>query len=578
MDPYFIGAAEDANMQGRLMGILLGGFQLLIILIKGANYNIATCPYTTDLDHLLIGILHTMETKEDLSEGQNENGIDYKGAKSSDCKDETGSAEKPPRYNENEASTYHKGKYSQKLPMFTSAHTSGSKILSNGHADKSHVLNDNGVPGNEGASHFGQGDTVVNYFAAIRNGDNEAVRELLEAGVVNTSTSEHGLTPLLATIEKGHISTTRLLLEAGADPNAYGVVCEVYRTSASHRVIIHVARENRERWEVSMPMWRKLFDVQRTPLQYAAEKGNLPIVKLLMESYHADDALVAPDGELALRLASANGHREIVDYLPPRRGGGFRRWKTKHSDAMRRAKRAVKGIYGFCAIVFFEIPKFFVWALPKHVVVLPVVRRVRWLRAHSAELPRLVADGVKRFWCWLKQLPRAVWGVLKEVPGLLNELGKFVLTTIKGVPKATKIALLWMWDGFKTLGAAVGNVFGRLFSLLHTAAVAIWTFFRNITLRNIWDGFVAFIRALVVDGPKKLWGWMRRFKDVVTDMLGALWGVIGKFLGWVLWGIGKSVVAAFTYLPRKLWEILASVLNSVGYGAKEVMIWINPKR
>jgi hypothetical protein len=42
--------------------------------------------------------------------------------------------------------------------------------------------------------------------------------------------------------------------------------------------------------------------------------GNLVIVKILMEEYHCDDGLVASDGQIALRLAAQNGHREVVDF------------------------------------------------------------------------------------------------------------------------------------------------------------------------------------------------------------------------------------------------------------------------
>jgi hypothetical protein len=58
---------------------------------------------------------------------------------------------------------------------------------------------------------------------------------------------------------------------------------------------------------------------------FASSIGSLPIVKLLFEApYSAHDALVAPDGQIALRLASTTaGHRTIVEYLPARRVGGL---------------------------------------------------------------------------------------------------------------------------------------------------------------------------------------------------------------------------------------------------------------
>lgn len=109
---------------------------------------------------------------------------------------------------------------------------------------------------------------------------------------------------------------------------------------------------------------------------------------------------------------------------------------------------------------------------------------------------------------------------------------------------------------------------------MHTVVVAVGTFFRNVTLKDVWDGFVAFVRAVVVEGPKRLWLWMRKFGHTAIKMLDALWGWYGRLLGWIFW----ILIKALTYVPRKVWEILASMFRSVGYGCKEVLIWINPKR
>jgi predicted metal-binding membrane protein len=77
----------------------------------------------------------------------------------------------------------------------------------------------------------------------------------------------------------------------------------------------------------------------------AASIGSLPIVKLLFEPpYSANDALVAPDGQIALRLAAENDHRAIVDYLPSRRAGGYLRFKTHHARSIERIKNALHQI------------------------------------------------------------------------------------------------------------------------------------------------------------------------------------------------------------------------------------------
>ncbi|KAI0483687.1 hypothetical protein F4859DRAFT_529026 [Xylaria cf. heliscus] len=384
-------------------------------------------------------------------------------------------------------------------------------------------------------------DIRQDYFTAIREQNHELIHDLLAAQTVTPETTNYeGQTPLLAAVESGHIETTRLLLSAGADANAYGVA----------------GRAPGKRGRAGAQIFR-------TPLQLAAAKGNLPTVKLLMEDYGADDALVAPDGELALRLASAAGHRDVVAYLPARRGGGFRRWKGRHAVAMRRAARAGKALY--------EAGRFFVWTLPKHAVVLPVVRWLRWLHAHHAELVSIVTDA-------LKKLPGRVWRFLKWIPPLVKELGEILrdtaVATVKGIPKAAKTVASWVWNGVVVFVGVVWWGVDRLFSFLHTAAVAVGTFFKSATLRNVWDGFVAFLHAVFVEGPGRVWVWMRKFGGVAVDGLIAMWGWVGEALGWVFRGLVKAV----TYVPRKLWEILVSMARSIGYGGEEVMIWFNPKR
>ncbi|KAI1758045.1 hypothetical protein F4782DRAFT_9777 [Xylaria castorea] len=488
------------------------------------------------------------------------NAIAKQDEERSDDGDGTADTQNPPIYSENETSTYQKDDTTRPLLP----HNNGESFIfpNNGRAGYGAIAHD--WARYEPRNNRSNQDVTAGYFTAIKEGHHETITDLLETKAVTTETAnEDGLTPLLAAVDAGHIETVRLLLEAGADPNAYGVVAvggpRIYR-------------------QYSKTLWKMPPKIYRTPLQQAAAKGNLPVVRLLVETYHADDSLIAPDGELALRLASAHGHREIVAYLPARRGGGFRRWKTRHDVAMRRAKRAAEGVYEFVKFFAYSVPRFFVWSIPKHVVVLPVVRRVKWLHAHRAELPRLVADGLRRFWEGVKAFPRDAWDFLKRIPPFVKKLAVLIrdaiVATIKGIPKAARIAALWVWDGIRTLAGVIGRAFDRLFSFLHTALVAVGTFFRNVTLKDVRDGFVAFVHAVVVEGPRRLFHWMRKFQDIFIRMLKAMWGCIGEILGHLFW----YLVATLTYVPRKLWEILVSMLRSIGYGGKEVLIWINPKR
>ncbi|KAI0440914.1 hypothetical protein F4803DRAFT_444999 [Xylaria telfairii] len=476
-----------------------------------------------------------MSSENTLNDGGIANAVDAQNHEGrSSYSEGAADAEDLPRYSESETLTSQQDTAARQLPTHTSSE--GSRYQNDDSASSDPIAHEPAQ--NE------YRDIITEYFTAIREGNHGAITGHLETSAVTAETATpSGLTPLLAAIEAGHISTARLLLDAGADANAYGVV------------------------GITGGRGGKTGKIHRTPLQLAAARGNLPIVKLLMETYHADDALVAPDGELALRLAAANGHREIVAYLPARRGGGFKRWKARHEVAMRRARRAAHGIYEAGVFVGYRVPKFLLWSVPKHAVVLPVARWAKWLYTHRAELPRLVAAGLRRLWAGLKALP----GDVVELAKLLRDV---VVATVKGVPKALGILAKWVGKGLLILLGVVWLSFDRLFSLLHTVGVAVGTFFRKVTLKNVWDGFVAFVHAVVVEGPKRLWLWMRKFGSKAIEMLEAVWGWFGELLGWIFW----SLVKALTYVPRKLWEILASMLRSLGYGGKEVMIWINPKR
>lgn len=68
-----------------------------------------------------------------------------------------------------------------------------------------------------------------------------------------------------------------------------------------------------------------------------------------------------------------NGNRAIVAYLPPRRSGHFVRFKIRHAQNMARIEKALNGILLCIRIFFWDVPKFFMWNTPKHVVVVPIV-------------------------------------------------------------------------------------------------------------------------------------------------------------------------------------------------------------
>jgi hypothetical protein len=403
------------------------------------------------------------------------------------------------------------------------------------------------------------------YYDAISKADMHMVTALLESGMVTVETTDSAnMTPLLAAVKAGKIAVVRYLVNIGADVDALGVTAIYYRDP------------KRPRMKESRPVYQ-------TPLQYAAELGNLAIVKLLMEK-GADDSMVAPDGQIALRLAASNGHRDIVAYLPRRRGGGFKRWKVKHGTAMRRCKRAAHSLYEVGRFCVYEVPRFFVWTIPKNVLLMPIVRALKWLHEHRAEIPGMVADAMRKVWCGAKKAPGVVWQGLKKVPKFMKDLvsaiGKllrFCLAAtwklISRIPKATKIALVWLWEGMKKTGVAVGKTVVQLVSFLHTIGAAIANFFQRITIQDIFRGLAICLHAVFIDAPKAIWQWIYTFGEASMKVCKAMFGG----MSWLILELFKCIVAALVFVPRKLGEILVACGSSVRNGGKEVLVWIDPK-
>ncbi|CAF9908046.1 MAG: hypothetical protein HETSPECPRED_007972 [Heterodermia speciosa] len=351
------------------------------------------------------------------------------------------------------------------------------------------------------------------YFSAIQTKKDEVVALLIETGIVTANTtSRDGVTPLLAAVEAGNVRMVQELIDFDADVNTYG--------SAPH---------NRAK------SWNRK-DVQRTPLQFAAAKGNLTLVKLLMEVYHANDALIAPDGQLALRLAIQNGHREIAAYLPARRGGGWRRWKAHHAKAVKRAQAACKQIVEACEFLFWELPKILVWELPREVF--------KWIKRDLHKLPG---------WCKKQVL---------KTPERMKRLGKGIVKAVRSIPMVTKKIAVRFWSLLKTIANGLLWIVNRAASLLHSAAHAILTFLQKITLQDLVNGVRGLACAMFVDFPKA----------VGRGLL-----ILGGGFFWTLRCLVKCLWAVATWFPKKLLQILGAMGSSVVKGVQEVLICVNPK-
>lgn len=404
-----------------------------------------------------------------------------------------------------------------------------------------------------------------------------------------------GETPLARAIKSRNVAMVKLLLDRGADVNAFSTTVESYD-----------------------PFLREV----RTPLQLAASMGHFILVRVLMEQYNADDSIIAPDGQIALRLAAEHGHAEIVEYLPSRRAGGFRRWKFKNRASIERAKRAAEKIRVFVKFFVWDVEKFFLWTTPKDLIVKPMYkagkycwdnkhRVLPWLKKQASLMPgRLHAFGsglmkipraIGRF---LTKVPAAlwrglvaIWKVLVKVPGAVwrflvdvaRTIWSFATETLPhaikvtsiwlwkfltvSLPKAIGIVAAWLWNGVVSLAKGTWNILCKIVSLLTTALAAIATFFQRLTLADIWNGFVEVLRAVFVSFPQLLWSWIKKLGDVSYKAMKALFGVFGE----VVWCIGAVLWWIVTYVPRQIGKIFHSIGESMARGGHEIKVWFNPK-
>ncbi|KAF2271306.1 ankyrin [Westerdykella ornata] len=391
-----------------------------------------------------------------------------------------------------------------------------------------------------------QQEIITSFFLALSNKNIPLTSAFLSSGLVSAeSTDNHGCTPLLAAISTENVAVVKLLLDAGANVN---------RFSPKKKKLLH-----------------EKYPPLRTPLMHACTLGSLPVARILLSEYAADDALVAPDGETALHLAAKRRHREIVAFLPMRRAGGWKRWKCRVDRTVgRRVRKLGRWIVALGRVLLWEIPKLLLWDCPKHVI-LPGLKKI-WSK--RKDLPRLTMKLLKGVWKGLKEVPEALWEAMKLVPNAVKWLTKLIWNAIKSLPGAVKIALVWAWSGVKAAGISTLEILKRLGSFLHTVLSAVASFFRGITLQDIWNGFVDVLEAVFIKLPAKLWDWIATFGKTTYEIIGKLFGCTGK----AIWYLLLWIFYLLTYVPLKLVKILVDCGKSVGNGFQEILLWINPKR
>jgi hypothetical protein len=222
-----------------------------------------------------------------------------------------------------------------------------------------------------------------------------------------------------------------------------------------------------------------------------------------------------------------------------------------------------------------EIPKFVVWSIPKHLAVKPLVSRCAWCwknrkgfgpwcKRQALEMPGRIVKFTKGCWKFgTKTLPR--W-IIKSL------IWAFKVVTVR-LPKAIGVLGRWILNGVTSISKLVWRAILRIVFLFSTVVEAVVTFFRNLTLRDIWNGLCDVFRAVFVAFPKLIWSWIAAFGKASYKMMQVLVGEIGE----IIWHIGYEVGWVVLYLPGQIWKILQSVWGSLSKAAHEVKVWVNPK-
>ena len=159
--------------------------------------------------------------------------------------------------------------------------------------------------------HLASADAGIELINAADRGDASKVSSLIADGAdVNSKWERTGVTPLIASAQKGHTKVVRELLKAHAIVDSRGndgATAMLQAAQAGHPDVVKLLIDAEAN-----------VDVQRgdgaTALIGAAENGHLDVVRILLDHQAAVDAKTR-NGVTALLAASLPGHTEIVQAL-----------------------------------------------------------------------------------------------------------------------------------------------------------------------------------------------------------------------------------------------------------------------
>ena len=187
-------------------------------------------------------------------------------------------------------------------------------------------------------------DLDIDLVMHALEGESGVVADLILQGVDVNTLKVPGFTPLIAAVKSGHTETTKILIDYGADVNAWGseggqtaltvavhedfpeIVALLLENGADPLMVDEAGRtamlvaalEGRvESMSVLLANGAvtSTTDSQgNTALILAAGEGNAEVIKMLLEA-GADKATENAEGVTALSAATTNGHKEVAALL-----------------------------------------------------------------------------------------------------------------------------------------------------------------------------------------------------------------------------------------------------------------------
>jgi hypothetical protein len=404
-----------------------------------------------------------------------------------------------------------------------------------------------------------QTNIVRALFASIEARDPAAVRHLIhDKGLITPDCANtDGETPLLASIRVRSTPTARVLLALGADPNLRGRAAEWIW---DHGDLGPSADGSSV--ELRSTTWSKADMCVLTPLMLAAATGQLPIVKMLLAEFGADDRPVGPRGETAIRLAARGGHTDVVAYLPARRScrGAWRR--LRHSRELEKLKEAAHDTGKVVVFFVYMVPRSLLFDIPVWAggAVWKRRRRIweRFVIPVFRELPGLLVTLVRVAWEGVKGLPRGVWEV--------------VVWILKAVPRAWGVVWKGFVDGAKGVGRAVAFAAQRIVSVMHSFFTAVISCLKEFKVKDLGHDLLVALHALLVKLPAAIRGFLAQSGVVFRSAARAVFKD-----KWVRWFLRWASLPAWI-VPWALWVMLKSLWSCVGRGLEELISLINPKR